>query len=202
MQHSVSISEYFTRPMVARLSATENALRENVMQTMIRNRGAYPLADAPDSGTLRDLAARNILAIADEAVIAAYPVSGKITNKRVIFSDGREAYAMCAIDALGFHYAFYEDIRIESECEACGEKIVLAMHAGRIEVIEGGDNIHVLHADLENSRDWSCSCCNLMHFFSCADRLSAWQREHATGQKTFALDLETANKMAWLLFAR
>ncbi|MCS4533424.1 alkylmercury lyase family protein [Neisseria montereyensis] len=202
MQQAISIRDYFTRPMVARLSLEENTIRENVMQAMIASRNAYPLADAPNREILQNLAERNILALAGDAVVAAYPVSGLATNKRVIFADGREAYAMCAIDALGFHYAFGEDIRIESECESCGEKIVLAMHAGRIDVLEGGNDIHVLHTDLENNHNWSCSCCNLMHFFSCSEQLNTWQSAHGHEQKTFALDLETANKVAWLLFAR
>lgn len=202
MQQAVSIRDYFTRPMVVRLSAEENIVRENVMQAMIASRNAYPLANAPDREILHNLASRNILALSDDYVVAAYPVSGLATNKRVIFADGREAYAMCAIDALGFHYAFGEDIRIESECESCGDKIVLAMHSGCIEILEGGSDIHVLHTDLENNHDWSCSCCNLMHFFSCTEQLDAWQGAHSHGQRTFALDLETANKVAWMLFAR
>ena len=202
MQPSASIKEYATTPIVARINPQENAVRETVMHAMIATRQPYPLATSPHAPLLRELAARNVLALSGESVIAAYPVSGRQTNKRVIFADGREAYAMCAIDALGFHYAFGEDIRIESACEDCGARIVLAMHGGKIDLIEGGADIHVLHADLQNQRNWSCSCCTIMHFFSCPERLATWRDAHAATQKTFALDLETANKMAWLLFAR
>lgn len=202
MQHTHSINDYFTAPLVSRMSAAENAAHEAVIHAMIDSGKPYPLADASDPALLRNLAARNLLALAGDNVIAAYPVSGRPTNKRIRFADGREAYAMCAIDALGCHYALRENLRIESVCEACGERIVLDMHDGKIRVIAGGEHIHVLHADLNNADDWSCSCCTLMHFFACPQRLAQWRDHHAPARKTFALDLETANKTAWMLFAR
>lgn len=203
LQTSTSICDYLTQPMVARLTAAENAVREEVMQTMLTSGGAYALVDSPHQAALKDLAARNIVALADDAVVAAYPVSARPTNKRVMFADGREAYAMCALDALGFHYAFEEEVRIEGVCEQCGKRIALRMHGGRVEILFDTPDIHVLHADLENETNWSCCCCNSMHFFTCRDRLEDWRRKHVpAGRRTFALDLETANKVAWLLFAR
>lgn len=199
----VSIRDYLTKPLVARVSPAENAVREEVMQAMLTSRSAYALTDSPHRAVLQELAARNIVALADEAVVAAYPVSARATNKRVILADGRSAYAMCAIDAMGFHYAFGQDVRIEGVCEHCGERIELRMHGGRVEILSNTPDVYVLHADLENEKNWSCSCCSIMHFFTCRDRLEAWRRQHiADGRKTFALDLETANKVAWLLFAR
>lgn len=202
MQAGVSIADYWVQPLVSRMSADENAVHERVMQRLMASGRPYDLRDAPDADVVRDLAARNVLALADDAVVAAYPVSARPTNKRVIFADGREAYAMCALDAIGFHYVFGEDIRIESACEACGEPIVLAVRDGRIEALAGGDDIHILHADLQNSRNWACSCCTIMHFFSCNQQLNDWREQHAADVRAFPLDLETANKMAWLLFAR
>lgn len=204
MQHvQSSIRDYMTQPLVTRLSAAENAVREEVMQTMLTTGSAYPLAGSPHRAVIEDLAARNIVALADGAVVAAYPVSARPTNKRVQLADGRKAYAMCAIDALGFHYAFGQDVRIEGVCEHCGERIELRMHGGRVEILSNTPDVYVLHADLENEKNWSCSCCSIMHFFTCHNRLEAWRQQHiADGRKTFALDLETANKVAWLLFAR
>lgn len=198
-----SIRDYMTQPLATRLSAAENAVREEVMQAMMTTGRAYALAGSPHRAVIEELAARNIVALADEAVVAAYPVSARPTNKRVQLADGREAYAMCALDALGFHYAFAQEVRIAGVCEHCGEAIELRMRGGRVEMLSNTPDVYVLHADLQNESNWSCSCCNIMHFFTCRQLLEDWRRQHiADGRKTFALDLETANKMAWLLFAR
>lgn len=152
---------------------------------------------------VQTLRSKNILALnKDNQLTAVYPVSALPTNKKVFLQDGREAWAMCAIDALGFHYAFNQPIRILSECEYCGNTIELLMDKGKINVVQGGEDIYVLHADLENHEDWSCSCCNLMHFFNCRESLESWLKEHSdNNEKKFAVSLETANKISWLLFS-
>lgn len=202
MNTNLSIKDYMAQPLVTRMSVKENDVREYVMRNIVQHHMPYKVAFSPDAEILRDLASRHLLSLVDDEVVAAYPVSAKATNKRVIFSDGREAYAMCALDAMGFHYAFGEDVRIESECEECGEEIVLQMRSGKVNVVRGGAYIHILHTDLQNIPNWACNCCTMMHFFSCVESLEHWREKNVEQQKTFALDLETANKMAWLLFAR
>lgn len=66
MQHvQSSIRDYMTQPLVTRLSAAENAVREEVMQTMLTTGSAYPLAGSPHRAVIEELAARNIVALAD-----------------------------------------------------------------------------------------------------------------------------------------
>lgn len=84
MQQAVSIKDYAVPPVVSRINAQENAVRDSVMRTMIATQRPYPLANSPHAPLLRELAARNVMALADDAVVAAYPVSGRQTNKRVI----------------------------------------------------------------------------------------------------------------------
>lgn len=198
-----SIKDYVTRPIVTKINAEENALREAVMAEIIETHKPYSIPGTPNESALRVLAEKNVLALnAADAVTSIYPVSALETNKKVLFEDGRFAYAMCAIDAIGFHYAFDCPIRIEGQCEHCGDPIVLEVKDGKVTVVEGGDDVYVLHTDLENTEDWSCCCCNVMHFFSCKASLEAWQTQNHTGGKVIPVNLETANKIAWLLFSK
>lgn len=198
-----SIREYLTKPVVCKVTKEEEELRRELMRQLIEDHAEIRIDAHPQAALIREMKAKNVIGTdAEGRVTAIYPVSAVRTNKKVILEDGREAYAMCALDALGFHYTFEVPIRIESECSYCGEAISLTMKDGRVER-ENGDprDIYVLCADLENQQNWSCCCCNIMHFFSCKEALQKWTAERDISSKYFALDLETANKLAWLLFS-
>lgn len=205
MRSCYSIKEFITKPIVCKISSEEEALRNYLMNQIIDAKAPLSIKEHKDVQIIRKMAENNILALNNEdEIVALYPVSAIETDKKVIFNDGRYAYAMCALDALGFHYAFNEEIRIESKCSHCGSKIVLKVKDGRVEVLEAEDKdtIYVLCADLDNMENWSCSCCNIMHFFSCKQALDEWVNKNNIQRKYFALDLESANKLSWLLFSK
>ena len=64
-------------------------------------------------------------------VIVAYPFSGRPTAHKVRFESGHEAYAMCAIDALGIAPMFDQPIEIASTDPLTGEAVPREPHAGR-----------------------------------------------------------------------
>lgn len=86
-----------------------------------------------------------------------YPVSGFPTHHRVKRADGKEFYAMCAVDALGTYKTFYQNIEIESICSETGEKIQVVIEEGEI-VKYSPENIHVLHVDLDKFKNWAANC--------------------------------------------
>ncbi|MBE2897773.1 hypothetical protein HPC37_02745 [Pasteurellaceae bacterium 20609_3] len=200
MSNHYPITKLISQPIVSKLTAEQAALRNEILQRLLAGKA---LDFTPhQQAIVAELAGKNALALDGNTITAAYPISLKPTNKRVILADGRSAWAMCAIDALGFHYAFNQPIRVESHCEHCADPIVLTLDKGKVQVEQGGDEIYVLHTDLDKYANWSCSCCNIMHFFNCQHSLSEWLAQHAhLEQETFAIDLETANKIAWLLFS-
>ncbi|MGH3065676.1 MAG: organomercurial lyase, partial [Gaiellaceae bacterium] len=51
----------------------------------------------------------------DGEITVAYPFSGNPTAHRVRFPDGNEAFAMCAIDALGIAPMFRQTVEIRSD---------------------------------------------------------------------------------------
>lgn len=202
MKEHYSIKDYLIRPIVTKINEEENTLRENIMAKIVATHKPYPVKEDENEEMIRCLEEKNILSIKDEEIVSIYPVSVEKTNKKVFFEDGSYAYAMCAIDAIGFHYAFRKPVIIEAECQHCGERIKIEVRDGKITVLEGPGDIHVLHTDLENNKDWSCSCCCIMHFFSCEDSLEKWLEQSCIDSKIYAVDLETANKIAWLLFSK
>ncbi|MEG0791842.1 MAG: organomercurial lyase [Gordonibacter sp.] len=196
-----SVKDIVVRPIATRVTSEEMELRKRVMDFVVAARKPYPVNGDPDEKALISLARRDVLRIDEEdGVVCVYPVSAYETNKKVIFEDGRYGYAMCALDAIGFHYAFGEDVVIEGECEYCGSRIVVSVSGGKARVLEGGD-VYVTHTDLEKRKNWSCCCCNAMHFFDCKGNLERWQAETQASGETFPVSLETANKIAWLLFS-
>lgn len=203
MNEYYSIKDYLPQPISVKISDTQSQIRQMLMEQILAHRTPIRVPSEISEEMVQTLRSKNILALDhDNQLTAVYPVSALPTNKKVFLQDGREAWAMCAIDSLGFHYAFNQPVRILSECEYCGSIIELSMHNGKVDVIQGGEDIYVLHTDLENHQDWSCSCCNIMHFFSCRESLQKWIQEHSdNNQKKFAISLETANKIAWLLFS-
>lgn len=203
MNEHYSIKDYLPQPISAKISDEESQIRQMLMQQIITYHAPVPIPPWVPEDRVQILHKKNILALDQHnQLTAVYPVSALPTNKKVFLQDGRESWAMCAIDALGFHYAFNQPVHILGECEYSGHVIELLMCDGKVTVVQGGADIYVLHTDLENQHDWSSSCCNIMHFFSCRESLLVWAQEHSNNnQKKFAVNLETANKIAWLLFS-
>ncbi|MBE2894691.1 organomercurial lyase [Spirabiliibacterium falconis] len=200
MQACYPITKIISQPITSKLTTQENRLRNDIMQCLLNNQ--QPHFTPHQHAILEQLIAKNVVAVREKQLSAVYPISATPTNKRVFLADGRAAWAMCAIDALGFHYAFNQPIRIESHCEHCHDKIVLTLDKGKVHVEQGGNDIYVLHTNLDKYANWSCSCCNIMHFFNCQHSLNQWLAHNQNlTQETFAIDLETANKIAWLLFS-
>lgn len=94
----------------------------------------------------------------------AYPVSGHKIPHLIKLKDGREFYSMCAIDSLGCHFTFKQDIIINSKCSNTGEKIRLRLVDGRI--VEGySDEIRILTMNADRLEKWVVDCWNIMNFF-------------------------------------
>lgn len=196
-----SIKDIIVSPIATKISSEEMELRKRIMNCIIATHEPYAVRNDPNEESLRALAERDILRInGNDEVVSIYPMSVEKTDKKVFFGDGRYGYAMCAVDAIGFHYAFGEDVVVEGRCEYCGSKIALSVSGGRVSVLEGG-NVHVTYTDLKKQKNWSCCCCNIMHFFDCEYNLKRWHVENQMNKEVFSINLETANKIAWLLFS-
>ena len=152
--------------MASRLTAEENRLRGWLMDYTIENRKPFRLDNripehppVPDPQYLLGRLVEKRVAVLDDRgnVNFIYPVSALPTNHRVSLPDGRDFFAMCAIDALGAAFTFGQDTRVRSNCSECGQAISVCVKDGKIADLSCPDT-HALHVDLNRMDDWAASC--------------------------------------------
>src|SRR5919106_4880956 len=109
------------------------------------------------------------------AILVAYPFAGRETAHRVRF-DGREVYAMCALDALGIAPMLGEPITIASRDPLTGEEIEVALEP------EGGGSSRpedtVVVSGTMGSADSCDACCPVLNFFASATNAERWLAAH------------------------
>lgn len=97
--------------------------------------------------------------VADEEqdVNFIYPVSALETRHKVTLADGRNFYAMCAIDAIGATFTFHQDTEVHSVCSVCEEEVYVKMQDGKA-VEYRPQKLHALTFKLEELVNWAGSC--------------------------------------------
>jgi hypothetical protein len=110
-------------------------------------------------------------------IVVAYPFSARPTAHVVRFEDGSEAFAMCAIDALGIAPMFGEPIEISSRDPLTGEQI-------QVELEPDGNGSWqpqqaVVVCGTSGSGDSCDSCCAVLNFFASAENATRWLASHA-----------------------
>ena len=110
------------------------------------------------SGIIEVLTAKDGL-VADEEknINFIYPVSALGTNHKVTLADGRQFFAMCAIDAIGATFTFHQDTEIHSACSVCEQEVYVKMKNGKA-VEYYPENLHALTFKLEELANWAGSC--------------------------------------------
>lgn len=96
---------------------------------------AQPRAEV-DAAVAR-LDEKDLIAVREGQVIVAYPFAGFPTAFTVVFPEGGERYAVCAIDALGIPAMLGQPVAIHSHCHHCREPIEI--HAGPAGPLKGAD---------------------------------------------------------------
>lgn len=155
----------------SRLESKEKKVRRHIMNSIISDQSPYNLneklgaaarefqvdIDVVD-GIYRELIRKKVMVVDDDKnVNFVYPVSAMETNHRVVLADKREFTAMCAIDSMGSHFTFKQDIKIYSKCSNTGEDIFVELRDGKV-VDYFPEDIHILHVDLNKNNDWSGDC--------------------------------------------
>ena len=103
------------------------------------------------------LAAKKLAALDEQGRVKyAYPVSSAPTSLRVTLADGRQLYAMCAIDALGCCFTFGQPVQIDARCHVCGQPVHIAV-TGPAQVQSQPPDAHVTHVDLNKYDDWAAN---------------------------------------------
>lgn len=155
----------------SRFNIGQNRIRRYLMNYTINNGQAFNLNNSSDiCGDIEDMTEEEIkdaievlinkngiVVDEDRNVNFIYPVSALATNHKVRLADGAQFYAMCAIDAIGTHFTFKQDVDIESQCSHCGIDVRISIRDGKIVNYYPLD-LHILHVDLNKNTNWSGSC--------------------------------------------
>ncbi len=108
---------------------------------------------------------------ATSEILVAYPFSGRPTAHRVRI-DGREVYAMCAIDALGMAPMFGEKIAIGSRDPLTGEDIAVELAPHGLGSWRPRESVVVSGT---TGRGESCDCCcPVLNFFASRENAERW----------------------------
>jgi hypothetical protein len=110
-------------------------------------------------------------------IAVAYPFSGRPTAHRARFPNGHEAFAMCAIDALGIAPMFGEPIEISSSDKLSGEEIQARVSPGG-EAEWRPESAVVVAGAVDPEGDSCASCCPVLNFFASARNAEHWLGEH------------------------
>ena len=178
----------------SKLGATRHAsLAENERElyfwilTRFATAGRPPPAEIQEIARRRGLDAQHVLETlarhdlvhldASGEIAVAYPFSGRPTAHRVRFPNGHEAFAMCAIDALGMAPMFGEPIEISSSDPLSREKIQ-ARVAPSGEAEWRPESAVVVAGALDSEDDSCASCCPVLNFFASRRNAEQWLAEH------------------------
>lgn len=110
-------------------------------------------------------------------IVVAYPFSGRPTAHLVRFPSGHEAYAMCAIDALGVAPMFDQQIAVSSRDPISGEEIGIQLAPSG--AADWWPESSVVIAGAMDGEGESCqSCCPVLNFFASSDNAERWLDKH------------------------
>jgi len=114
----------------ARRAARQQPLVRLILRTFLQRGGPIPVRDiiaaSPDGHSEAALVTLNeddIVRVRSGQIDIAYPFAAGRTPFVVRLAGGRERYACCATDALGFAPMVGEPVEVESSCHHCGEPL-------------------------------------------------------------------------------
>ncbi|MFC5262052.1 alkylmercury lyase family protein [Kribbella qitaiheensis] len=112
----------------------------------------------------------------DGRIAVAYPFSTTPTRHRLRIGDQVDAYAMCAIDALGIAAMLDRDTRIESVDVTTGQPITVTTTSGHADW-EPPAAVVFIGADPGGGPSADC-CCDYLNFFTDQATAETWTRSH------------------------
>ena len=170
----------------ARLSASERELYSWILQGFASSgrprrsqldAAAARLGADPHSA-LATLAREDLVHVdAPGEIVVAYPFSGRPTSHQVRFPSGHEAYAMCAIDALGIAPMVGQPVEIASRDPLTGEEVRVRV-APDLEAEWSPVSAVVVTGAVRDGADSCSACCPVLNFFASGANAGRWLAEH------------------------
>jgi hypothetical protein len=186
------VEERAGRNRARRLTPAERGLYRWVLRAFAQH-GRPPVEELIDIASSLGLHAEEALArLAEEdlvhrdqggEILVAYPFSGTPTAHRVRLDGGREAYAMCAVDALGIPFMLNEPGEIRSRDPLSGAEISVRIQPG-VALEWRPDPAVVLWGATGDCGPSAATCCQFVHFFSSAENARHYlaEKSQVTGE--------------------
>ena len=113
-----------------RRAARETPTATGILRAFLDHGGPIPIADIADAHALQRLHDEDLIRIRADRIDVAYPFSAARTPFMVRLADGRERYACCATDALGFAPMIGEPVAVRSRCHHSGVPLAFGVTPG------------------------------------------------------------------------
>lgn len=187
------------RVAAAKLDPVEDEIRKFILRKFAANGKAPSLQEIGEemdlasteffNRTVKKLELADILSIKGAVIISAYPFSAQETRHRVIFADGRRAYALCATDALGIHFMLNEPITILSRCPWCERETEVTVKNGTIYSCKPEGMLEFV-SEQERCGCTAETCCPYINFFCSRVHLARWREKNSelANGETYTLD--------------
>lgn len=174
-------------------------------QSLIREIVKQPTTPPAFTDAYQTLLDKHVIVVQDHLITCLYPFATHPTSFKVQLSDHTTVYAMCAIDALGIHYALNEPIHIEAQCAETKEPIQISLKNGQLNTENPA--IYVLFKNLCSETQCADSCCPEIQYFINKNALDQYyhtyinQNVAVENHTTYhALPLTEANTVAKEIF--
>jgi hypothetical protein len=115
--------------------------------------------------------------LASGEILAAYPFSARPTPHRLRLRNGREVFAMCAMDALGVSAMLDQPVLIHSHCIHCATPILLEVQGKRLATIQP-PTVVVWYQSAAADCVPAIAKCPGINFFCQAAHRGAWGQAH------------------------
>ncbi|HZB86206.1 MAG TPA: alkylmercury lyase family protein [Gaiellaceae bacterium] len=148
---------------------------------------------------LLEVLAREDLVHADESdgIVVAYPFSGRPTPHRLLL-DGREVFAMCAIDALGMAPMLDRPVEVVSSDPVDGQEIRVSLTPDGSASWEPEQAVVVTGRSCDRDAFRSCQ---VLNFFASPGNAEQYLRRH-TDVSGFQISIPQAIESGRLIFGR
>jgi Alkylmercury lyase len=103
-----------------RRAARETPALTRILRAFLAHGGPIAVEEILDAQALKRLNEHDLIRIRDGRIDIAYPFSASPTPFTVHLPDGRERYACCATDALGFAPMIGQPVGVRSRCHHSG----------------------------------------------------------------------------------
>ena len=138
----------------ARISPAARATLRAILDGFVADGGPVAIAPLGNAAAVAELDERDLIYVADDRVMLAYPFAGTPTDFVTVLPGGRERWACCAIDALGISAFLKQPVTVRSRCHHCGDGFALDVTP---EGPVGGDGLMAWVGERRDLRGKACT---------------------------------------------